>query len=310
MNDTTRPLPSGEQWTVSLGDIEATVVEVGGGLRSLTCFGTPVLVGYEPTEVCSGGRGQILLPWPNRIADGTYTYDGQERQLDLTEPDRRNAMHGLVAWTRWQVRESSQSRLVVGCVLPPQPGWDWILDVETEYVVDESGLRVTPRVTNVGDAPAPFGYGAHPYLTAGEDRVDDATLLVPAASTLPADADRMLPALDAEPVPVGAELDFRTGRPIGDTKLDLVYTDLAAEEDGCWRVGLRHGKSETTLWADAHAFPWVQVFTGDSLPPSQARRTGVAVEPMTCPARAFETGRDLIELAPGGTWSGTWGITG
>lgn len=310
MADTKHVLPSGEQWRIEHGEWSAVVVEVGGGLRDLTRAQAPLIHGYAEHEASNSGRGQVLVPWPNRIADGTYVFGGCQRQLALTEPERHNASHGLVSWVRWQVREASTDRIVVGTILPPQPGWDWILDVATEYTLDDDGLRVVPTVTNLGRDVAPFGYGAHPYLTAGETRVDSSALQVPARSRLLVDPERLLPDPHAVPVPVEAAVDFRSSRLLGGTELDVAFTELVPDKDGCWRVRLQHGERETVLWADAEAFPWVQVFTGDPLPEPLSRVSGVAVEPMTCPARAFETGRDLINLQPGGTWTGRWGITG
>ncbi len=303
-------MASGEQWSISCGDLSAVVVQVGGGVRALTRAGVPLLYGYGEHDMCDSGRGQILVPWPNRIADGSYRFGGVERQLSLTEPERHNASHGLVSWARWDLRERCADRLVVGMVLAPQPGWDWILDVSTEYALTRDGLSITPKVTNLGSQPAPFGYGAHPYLTAGEARVDDASLHVPARSRLLVDPERLLPSLDAEPVPVDGALDLREPRPLGQTALDLAYTDFEADPDGCWRVRLSHADRSTVLWAQADAFPWAQVFTGDPLPGKLSRASGVAVEPMTCPPRAFESGRDLITLQPGGTWTARWGIQG
>ena len=63
------------------------------------------------------------------------------------------------------------------------------------------------------------------------------------------------------------------------------------------------------MWADAAAYPWLQVFTGDALPEPLRRTSGVAVEPMTCPPDAFRSGQDLIVLAPGQEFEGLWGIS-
>src|SRR5215472_11784991 len=86
----TRP-PSGEQFDLESGEWRLTVVEVGGGLRELRRGDWPVLDGYPVDRMCSGGRGQALLPWPNRIDGGRYTFEGQSYQLALTEPLRENA---------------------------------------------------------------------------------------------------------------------------------------------------------------------------------------------------------------------------
>jgi len=300
--------PSGEQWTIRHGDHEAVVVEVGGGLRSYAFRGRDVLAGYPRDARCSAGRGQLLMPWPNRIRDGRYSFAGQDHQLALTEPDRGHAIHGLVRWAIWSVLEQTEDTVTLGCRLRPQQGWEWSLDLSVTYALTASGLTVTPRVRNVGTNAAPFGFGAHPYLSVGEDRVDEVEVGIPAASLLEVD-DRLLPvglvAVD------DTDHDFRTPRLLGELALDTAYTNVVVDADGCWRVTLAHPRTGrvVTLWADATAYPWLQVFTGDSLPLPARRASGIAVEPMTCPPDAFNTGDDLLVLAPGQEFAAPWGIT-
>src|SRR5262245_12565278 len=102
--------PSGEQVELSFGDQRAIVVGLGGGLRSYDLGEQAVLDGYGPDEMCSSGRGQLLAPWPNRIEDGSYELDGSTYQLAIDEPERRNAIHGLVRWSEWSVREREADR--------------------------------------------------------------------------------------------------------------------------------------------------------------------------------------------------------
>ena len=301
-------LPSGEQWTIRHGDHEAVVVEVGGGVRTYTYRGHDVLTGYPRDAQCSAGRGQLLMPWPNRIRDGRYSFSGQDHQLALSEPDRGNAIHGLVRWAIWSVLERTQDTITVAYRLRPQQGWGWSLDLWVTYALTPQGLIVTPRARNVGTEAAPFGVGAHPYLSVGEDRVDEVELGIPAASLLELD-DRLLPtgvaAVD------GTDQDFREPRVVGELALDTAFTDIVADADGRWRVTLAHAHTgrAVTLWADATAYPWLQVFTGDSLPLAARRTSGIAVEPMTCPPDAFNSGDDLLVLEPEQEFAASWGIT-
>jgi aldose 1-epimerase len=71
-------LPSGRQFEIALGDQRVVVVEVGGGLRSYAVGGADVLDGYEVGGACTSGRGQVLIPWPNRIGQGSYEFGGRE----------------------------------------------------------------------------------------------------------------------------------------------------------------------------------------------------------------------------------------
>lgn len=299
--------PSGEQWTIRHGGHEVVVVEVGGGLRSYTCDGRPVLHGYADEEQASGGRGQLLMPWPNRLRDGKYEFGtGGPLQLALTEPAKHNAIHGLVRWSIWHVAEHADDAVTVACRLRPQQGWSWALDLSVTYALGDDGLTVTPSARNVGVTAAPFGFGAHPYLTAGEGRVDELVLTVPAATSLDVD-DQAIPV--GRSAVEGTDRDWRPGRRVGDTVVDIGFTDLAAD-GGRWRVRVEGSDGRaTTLWADAGAFPFTQVFTGDTLPEQLRRTSGVAVEPMSCPANAFVSGEGLVVIEPGGSWTGTWGIS-
>jgi Galactose mutarotase and related enzymes len=301
-------LPSGEQWTIRHGDHEAVVVQVGGGVRAYIFGHRDVIAGYPPEAKCSAGRGQLLMPWPNRIRDGRYSSSGQSHQLALSEPDRGNAIHGLVRWAIWSVLTQTQESISLVCRLRPQQGWEWSLDLFVTYALGDEGLIVTPRAVNVGAGAAPFGFGAHPYLSVGEDRADEVWIVIPAGSRLEVD-DRLLPK-DLAAVE-GTDRDFRKARLLGDTALDTAFTDIVADADGRWRVTLTHPRTgrAVTVWADATAYPWVQVFTGDSLPLVDRRTSGIAVEPMTCPPDAFNSGDDLLVLEPGQEFSAAWGVT-
>lgn len=313
-DDTTQerlPGASGTEWTIRHGDHVATVVQVGGALRRYDVGGRPVVSGFAEGEASPAFRGKLLVPWPNRIGDGEYTFEGTTRLLAHTEPERHNALGGLACWLPFTAVHLAEDEVTLRLDLLPQPGWDWILRIDVTYTLGASGLTVTTRATNLSQTPAPFGFGAHPYVTAGEERVDDLVLVAPARSRLVVD-DRLVAgrAADGGPqiVPVDPSNDFRGDDPVGDRDVDLAYTDLDTGADGRWTVELRGPERTTRVWADAATFPWLQIYSGGTLPEPARRRTGVAVEPMTCPPGAFDSGRDLIVLQPGQAWSGTFGI--
>jgi aldose 1-epimerase len=296
--------PSGEQHHIGHGRHHAVVTEVGATLRSYTVDGVPVVDGFEATEMCDSGRGQVLAPWPNRLGDGSYVFEGCAAQAALDEPDRHNAIHGLVRWVPWQVLSSAQNVVALGCTVAPQPGYPWHVSLLVEYRLGRSGLSVVARVTNYHHSAAPFGIGFHPYLATSAS-IDSASLVVPARRRLVAD-DRGLPT-GVQQV-AGTEFDFTSRRWVGETQLDTAFTDLVRDSDGMARVELDEpsGGRGATLWMDEH-FSYVMVFTGDTLDPERRRRS-VAVEPMTCPPDALRSGRDVVRLEPGASWSGRWGI--
>jgi aldose 1-epimerase len=259
-----------------------------------------VLDGYGADEMCSSGRGQLLIPWPNRIEDGSYEFDGAALQLPLDEPLRSNAIHGLVRWSSWTVAEQSPARAALEHVLHPQPGYPFALALRVEYELSAGGLAVRTEATNVGKDPCPYGSGAHPYLAVGPGGVDTVALELPADTVLEAD-ERGLPVGSASVQEAG--LDFRAPKPIGAAKLDHCFTDLERDEDG--RARVRVGDA-TTLWVD-ESYRYLMVFTGDPLP--DVARRSLAVEPMTCAPNAFRTGEGLVRLEPGETHAGSWGVT-
>ena len=296
--------PSGTQWTIAADGHEAVVVEVGGGLRAYRQDGVDHVDGYAEDEICPGSAGQILAPWPNRIRDGAYRFDERTYQLDLTEPARHNAIHGLVNWSAWQLVEAAPDAVTLGYDLPPTPGYPWALRLRTRWSVGADGLRAEHEVTNRSGEPAPFGFSVHPYLRLPKAAVEEVSMRVPARTRVLLDS-RLLPVAATEVA--GTEYDYTEPRAIGAAVLDLAFGDLVRDDDGGSSVTLAAPDgSAVHIWAD-RAFGWWQVFTGDTLTGERYRRS-VAVEPMTCPADAFRSGRDLIVLAPGETWRGAWGI--
>ncbi len=296
--------PTGEQYEIVSGVHRAVITEVGATLRSYSVDGRDVVRGFDEHAVIKGGRGQNLLPWPNRLRDGKYSFAGQPQQLALSEPARHNAIHGLARSVPWVLTEQTPDSVTNTVRIYPQLGWPGVLECSITHQVGDDGLTVTVQATNLGDGDLPFGYAAHPYLTVGETVVDDVVLTVPAASYLEVD-DRLLP-VKVSPV-TGSERDLRAGRVLGATNLDTAMTDLARDTGGRWRVTLSLGKRSAELWAD-ETMTWVQVFTG-----GPKRDWSIAVEPMTCGPDAFNPGPthdDLITLSPGQAYTGTWGIRG
>ncbi|XVX19640.1 aldose 1-epimerase family protein [Actinomycetota bacterium] len=294
--------PSGEQWTIRRGDAEATVVEVGGGLRELLVGGLELTAGYAADEMCSSGRGQVLMPWPNRIRDGRYTFDGVEQQLPITEPAMDNASHGLARWTLWELLEHTDDSVTVGYRVHPQPGWPGHLDLRLVYRLVDGGIEVDASAENTGAVAVPFGFGAHPYVGIGDADLAEVELTIGAGQVLEVD-ERQLP---TGLVAVSGDRDFRGGRAVAETELDTAYTGLE-RVDGRWEVTVAApGRPAVVVWAD-EALDWMQVFTKKARA-DQPGRHGIAVEPMSCPPDAFNSGDSLVVLQPGERWQARWGL--
>jgi aldose 1-epimerase len=299
--------PSGQQVELASGAQRAVVTEVGAGLRTYTVEGIDVLDGYAEHEMSSGGRGQLLIPWPNRIRDGRYRFGGTDHQTPLSEPESGNAIHGLVRWANWELEQGGRDRAIATYVLHPQVGYPFTLGLEVVYTLSDAGLGVAVTATNLGSEPLPYGLGQHPYFTVRTDLVDAAVLRVPATTVLEAD-DRGIPTGRSLPV-AGTEQDFRQPRPIGTTVLDTCYADLERDGDGVVRVpvALPDGSRTITVWMDP-SFAFVMVFSGDTLEPARRRR-GLAIEPMTCAPDAYRSGLGLQVLEPGQQSTAAWGVT-
>jgi aldose 1-epimerase len=293
---------TGKQYSIAAGEHAATVVEVGAGLRRYTHRGVDVTGTYADDEIPPRGCGAVLVPWPNRLRGGKYEFDGKQYQLGLTEPARGNAIHGLARWARWVPVEVSESAVTLGIDLVPQTGWLFQVHVEVSYQLDAAtGLTVTLLARNDGTNRAPFGAGCHPYLSVRNQPLNEVTLTVPAAQRLVVDSAQL--PVDAQDV-AGTRYDLRDGRKLGELRLDDGFAGLVTT-GGRGRAAVRTSAGGAELWFDA-SFGYLQVFTVDDLAHGVP---AIAIEPMTCPADAFNTGTGLIVLEPGGSWTGSWGIT-
>jgi aldose 1-epimerase len=300
---TSPPWPATEPTEVrrDAGPASLVVDLRGGGIRALTVGDWNVVDGYPAGSVPSGRRGGVLIPWPNRLRDGRWTWRGRTLQLETSSPEKPVAVHGLVTAQPWTILADDDSGVSVGTLLEPRAGYPFRLAAALDYALTSDRLTVTVRVRNVGEDDAPLGIGMHPYLAVGATQdgdIADAELTVPART-----------ALDVEGgLPTGGRRSFdgAVGR-IGDRALDDPLTDLERDADGWARTVLTGPAGRVELAVDA-AWPWLQVYSGDTLPEGERRRS-VAVEPMTCPPNALADGVDLVVLAPGQDWSGSWTLS-
>ena len=296
--------PSGAQYRISHGDHHATITEVGASLREYAVSGRDVITPFGEHEIAPDGHGAVLVPWPNRLGDGQYTYHGVPYQLPINEPERSTALHGLGSWQRWTLVTHTAASVTLALALVPVPGYPFALRIEITYALSDDGLHVRTVATNHGAMTAPYGVGFHPWLSPAGADLDDCTLRLDAATRVTTD-NRLLPTGTA---PAG-NLDFRAPRPLRGIALDDAFLDVLRDADGLsWTCLAAPDGRTAAVWMDESMDTW-QVCSGDALASVAARRTGLAAEPMSCIADAFRTGDRVVDLAPGERHEVSWGAT-
>ncbi|WP_019814550.1 aldose 1-epimerase family protein [Saccharomonospora saliphila] len=294
--------PTGEQFELTRGGARAVVTEIGAGLRAFEINGVPYVETFDAAEEPPKGAGQVLLPWPNRTRGARWTHDGTTQHLAVTEPARGNAIHGLVRHAEWRLVEHGEYFIRLETEVADEPGWPVPLHTEIVYALSPRGITVTHEVHNAGAESVGFGVGTHPYPRIGDVPTEELTLTLSATRVRP-HVDHDWPFGEETDV-AGTDHDLRAGRIVGGLDLDTAFGGLTPGADGLHHHLLHHDRTTLDLWTEPD-FGWVQVFT----PPRLGDRgRAIAVEPMTCPADALNSGTDLISLAPGEKWRASWGI--
>ncbi|CAH0133334.1 Aldose 1-epimerase [Microbacterium foliorum] len=291
--------PTGIQVHLQLGDVSAQIAQVGASLRALRIGAVDLIPPYPldaPTPSCSG---VVLAPWPNRVRDGRWDDRGAERQLAITEPKFQNASHGLLRFTAYDISETASAATLTATIVP-QTGYPYLVETSVTYVLRADGIDVTHALTNRSATAAPVALGTHPFFMIGDVDTQDLVLRVPAHTAFETD-ERMLPTGTR---PVDAAL--RDGIRVGDTSLDTGFADLDRDPDGLVRHSLTAPGGRRLTVRQGAGFDFVQVFTTDKYP---GQPLAVAIEPMTAPADALNSGAGIRHLDPGETWTLEWGIT-
>ena len=297
----TRRLPTGLQYEITHGSARAVIGSVAAVRREFSVDGKHYTEVWDDALPSPYGCGIVLVPWPNRIRDGVWTLDGKPQKLDLSDRSNNAASHGLLRNTSYELVEVDESSVTLGAAIYPQHGYPFILDTTVTYRLADDGLHVTHRIANVGADRAPFGIGAHPYLRVGETPIKDLRITLDGDSYFELD-DNKIPTGTASVE--GTGVDLRDGVRIDAISLDACYTDIRPTGEHYTATLTSPDGSGLVMWGE-EPFSYIQVFTPRDFP---GRELTVAVEPMTCPANAFNTGEGLRWLEPGETFEASWGL--
>lgn len=294
---------SGEQFILESGGARAVIGQVAAVLREFSVDGVLYTETWDDAVPPPFACGIVLAPWPNRVADGRWMYNGQLQQLDITEVERGHALHGLLRHTAYEFVASGEDFVELAAIIAPQHGYPFHLRNLVRYEVGDEGLLVTHEVTNLGGQPAPFGIGVHPFFRIGDVPTTELVLTVEAESYM-ATSELLIPIGSAPTATL--PWDPREGVRVGDMTADTALTGIAAP-DGylAYRLDAPDGRS-LVVWAEP-AFGWVQLFTTREFPGPDGPRFALAIEPMTCGIDAFNRGDGLRWLEPDTTWSASWG---
>lgn len=310
MSDFCPPL-SGTQTLLEGRGYRAEIASVGAALRTLRFHGRDLVRPFGEDELHFNFSGAILAPWPNRVIDANYTWDNESQSLDVSEPARGHALHGLLVWQEFVATQDDAASATLESIIEPRTGYPHRVRVRVRYSLGEDGLRTQVSAELLTGGDAPFGWGSHSYLVAPAPAgqaapVDTWTLKLLAATVQTVTEDRLIPT-GLEPVEREG-FDFRDPRAIEDTFIDHAFTDLDRDAQGLACVDLTDAAGTGVRMSWDSACPWVQIHTAD-LDDPRTSRTGLAVEPMTCPPGAFNSGTDVIRLNSGERAEASWTLT-
>jgi len=276
---------------IALNDVNAVISPEGAALIGLTVDKFELI---EPNTRDGLYAGKILAPWPNRIRDGKYSFNKKNYQLPINEVSKNNSLHGLVANSLWEISFQNQSKVVLEYLLDQLAIYPGKLLLQVTYQIIESGIEILVLSENVDETPAPYGVSIHTYLVAGAGvKNNELSLQIPADQFLEVDSERLLP-IKLQSV-TGTNFDFINSKKISDLFIDHAFK-YSSNYPRSISLENAEGLGAEVIFNDQSN--WIQIHTADRNLQSDSRMA-VAIEPMTCPPDAFNSGIDLIVLEPG-----------
>lgn len=284
------------------GAVLATIRTRGARLTGLAVNALEVIPADTEAARKRWSHGASLAPWPNRLCDAHWTFEGVTLQGQRNEP-LGHALHGLVAEREFDVVHRDTTSVTLSCELGTDTLYPWPLRVEVSYAVHEHGITCSIGAHNPSGKRLPIALGVHPYFAFG----DASTITISAAAVCETD-ERLIPTgMLRSPADVG--ITSGTPMSLSSRSLDDCFTELARDEAGLAHTVLTHANgTQVDVWQDA-SLGYTQVFILREFPWAHGVGHGIAIEPQTAPANALQNGTDLHWLDPQATWVVRWGVT-
>jgi len=270
-----------------------------------------IIYGYrDHQEKGASMMGDVLFPFPGRVKDGKYEFAGKNYRLSGVDTKDGQAIHGFAKNSVWEIIKKDQDRVTVEFYIRKdkyqKQGFPFSLKIQLDYQLISDGFSCQTLVENIGDSPAPFGLGFHPYFTLGGGNINSIKLKIKAKKLIEFDRN-LIPTGKLIDLNKKNDLDFSYPKTIGEREIDNCYFDLYFNQGiATTEISNDRGR-KIAIWQN-RSFPYLQIYSADTIGERHARR-GLAIEPQTCTGFAFnKPDFGLKILDPGKKFFGEWGV--
>jgi aldose 1-epimerase len=118
---------------------------------------------HTPLENVLGAASFPLVPYVNRVRDGSFIFRGQSVSMAPNMAGDPSPLHGHGWLNPWSVEEASESRAVLSYRHAPDE-WPWSYEARQEFRIEEAVLWIGLTCRNTSGEPMPCGLGQHPYF--------------------------------------------------------------------------------------------------------------------------------------------------
>lgn len=282
---------------ISSGSISATIAtDTGNQVQSLKINGHQIL--WMPGEPNKLGGIPLLAPWANRLDGDSYLANGKRYRLNpevaLIRRDGNGLpIHGLLLFCDgWRVIAQNESSVTSRLEFWRRSEWmaqfPFAHTIDISHRIVDDAFCIDTTIENHSVEPMPLCIGFHPYIQLTDSPRDDWKLTIPARQSVVL-SDKLIPTGETKPN------DLPRTLALAGISLDAVFTDLTGE------AFVIEGKRQKIAVRFGPEYPVAIVYAPQGKP-------FVCIEPMTAVTNAFNRSGPLVHIAPGATWSESFGI--